>query len=191
VSRSARRARRRPSSRRALPRRASPKARRGQRLGEFLHRGLDGADVLQDVSREPERRVCEAQLPTVELENALAVIVGREQRKVEIVRERAHAMLGRTDPLAAELHHRAIRERVVEQPPADAVASLEHHDRTTRRLEVTCSCQPGQAGTHHDHINLTHIVPPEASQRRAPQPDAAIRSAARTQMAIQLRDDFL
>src|SRR6478672_5951433 len=129
-------------------------------LGEFLRCSLDRADVLQDVSREPERRVRESQLPAVELENALAVIVGREQREAELVRERAHAMLCRTDPLAAELHHRAVGEGVVEQPPADAIPRLEHHDGLTRRLEVTCSRQPGQASAHYDDIELIHVVLP-------------------------------
>jgi hypothetical protein len=49
---------------------------------------------------------------------------------------------------------------VVEQPPADAIPRLEHHDRATRRLEVTCSRQPGQASAHYDDIELIHVVLP-------------------------------
>jgi hypothetical protein len=59
----------------------------------------------------------------------LAVDVGREQPEAEILGERQDAVLGRTDPLPAELDHGAVFERVVKEPSADAVAGLQNEDR--------------------------------------------------------------
>ena len=120
---------------------------------ELLHGGLDAADVLEDIAGEPERRIREAQLLSAHLEDALAVVVGGEEREAELLGQGAHPVLRRSDPLAAELHQRAVRERVVEDAPADAIASLEHDDRVARRLEIARGRQAGQAGAHDDDID--------------------------------------
>ncbi len=96
-----------------------------------------------------------------------AVVVGREQPDPELLGQRPHAQLAGADPLAAELHDRAVGERVVQHPAADAVAGLEHDHAATRRRQVAGGGQPRQAGSDDDHIRLVHLVPPGIGARRA------------------------
>ena len=59
----------------------------------------------------------------------LAIGVSRKHPEAEFLGKRQDAVLGRTDPLPAELDHGAVFERVVKEPSADAVAGLQNEDR--------------------------------------------------------------
>src|SRR5918998_3640173 len=59
----------------------------------------------------------------------VAFDVGREHADAELPCEREDAVLREADPLAAQLDHRAVTERVIQEAPADAVAGLQHEDR--------------------------------------------------------------
>ena len=74
----------------------------------------------------------------------------------ELVGERQHAVLGRPDPLPAELDDRAVGERVVEDAPAHAVAGLQHDDAAALLLEAAGGRQAGEAGPDDDDINGVH-----------------------------------
>ena len=55
--------------------------------------------------------------------------VGRKQPEAEFLGERQDAVLGRPDPLPAELDHGPVGQRVVKEPSTDAVAGLQDEDR--------------------------------------------------------------
>ena len=56
------------------------------------------------------------------------------------------AVLRRADPLPADLDDVVgAGDRMVQQPPADAVARLEHDDRPARGLEVARGDEAGEA----------------------------------------------
>jgi hypothetical protein len=57
-------------------------------------------------------------------EEVLALHVCREQADAELLGERQDTLLRRTDPLAAQLDHGAVLERVVQEAPADPIAGL-------------------------------------------------------------------
>ena len=84
------------------------------------------------------------------------MVVARERPDAELVRERQHAVLGRADPLSAELDDRAVGERVVEGAAADAVAGLQHEDAAALLLESARRGQAGEAGPDDDDINGLH-----------------------------------
>ena len=67
-------------------------------------------------------------------------------------------MLGRADPLAADLDDliRVVADRVVEGAPADAVARLEDDDVEPRRLEIARGGQPREAGADDDDVVIGH-----------------------------------
>ena len=72
----------------------------------------------------------------------------------ELPRQCRDPVLGRADPLAADLHDLVVADRLVQQSPADPVAGLEHQHRPARRRELPGGCQPGQPGPYDDDIDL-------------------------------------
>ena len=56
------------------------------------------------------------------------------------------------DELAAELHHPAVSDLGLLDPPARPVAGLEHAHIGAGPVQVARSCEPGQAGAHHDDV---------------------------------------
>jgi hypothetical protein len=67
----------------------------------------------------------------VDGEEVLALHVRRELADTEFLGERQDTVLRRTNPLAAHLDHGAALECVVQETPADAIASLQDEDRKT------------------------------------------------------------
>jgi hypothetical protein len=84
------------------------------------------------------------------LDDALAGGVGLEGVDAQLARELDEAVLGRADPLPADLDDLAGvlgRQRLVERPPADAVARLEDDDRRARGDGGARRGQARQAGS--------------------------------------------
>ena len=61
-----------------------------------------------------------------DLDQVPPLVIGREGVDAELAGERRDPLLGRADPLAADLDHLALADLLVEQPAADAVARLDH-----------------------------------------------------------------
>jgi hypothetical protein len=70
-------------------------------------------------------------------EEVLAFHVRREEANAEFLGERQDAILRRADPLPANLDYRTVRERVVQDAPADAVSGLQQKDRKSGCHKVT------------------------------------------------------
>ena len=81
-------------------------------------------------------------------------VVRGERLEPELGGELGHAELGRADPLSPELHHGAIRERVIEDPAADAVKGLEHHDLLAGGGELARGDQSRDPGADDCHIGF-------------------------------------
>jgi hypothetical protein len=99
----------------------------------------------------------------------LAVDVGREQPEAEILGKRQDAVLGRPDPLPAELDHGPVGQRVVQESTADAVAGLQDEDRDVSGYKIARGDQSGHAGPNHydvDSFGDVRLVHPVPSIRR-------------------------
>src|ERR671920_1469531 len=92
---------------------------------------------------------------TVYGEEVLAFYVRWEEVDVEFLGERQDAILGRTDPLSADLDYNTIGQCVVEDAPADSIAGFQNHHRKPRGPKVARGDQPGQSCPHHSDICLT------------------------------------
>ena len=90
----------------------------------------------------------------LELDHVLTGRVGGEGLDVQLPSQRRDPVLSRADPLAADLNHLAIADRLVQQSPADALAGLEHQDRPACRRELPGGRQAGKPGPHDDDIDL-------------------------------------
>ena len=67
-------------------------------------------------------------------------------------------VLGRADPLAADLDDLAAAERVIERPTADPVTGFEHEYGVSGGLDLARRRQPGQAGADDDHVGLARAI---------------------------------
>ena len=83
-----------------------------------------------------------------------ALVVRREQRRAELVGEREGAVLGRPDPLPAELDDDPVARAGVEHPTTDAVSGLEDHDGATRGGQVAGRGETRQPGAHDDDVGV-------------------------------------
>ena len=63
-------------------------------------------------------------------------------------------VLGRADPLAADLDHLAVADVVVQHPAAHPLAGLEHHDRGPARHERPSGAEPRQPRPHHHDVGV-------------------------------------
>ena len=89
----------------------------------------------------------------------LALLVGREGLDAELRRQLREPVLGRADPLAADLDDLAVADLMVEHAPADAVTRLEHHAVDPLGGELPRGRQPGQPGSDHDDVGSVRIQP--------------------------------
>jgi hypothetical protein len=132
------------------------------------------ADVGEGVLEQGEVVAAVAPHIAVHGEEMVAFDVGREHADAELPCEREDAVLREADPLAAQLDHRAVTERVIQEAPADAVAGLQHEDREPGGQKVARGGQPGEPGTHNDWVHPVggprmlrlgheHGVPPSVS----------------------------
>ena len=87
------------------------------------------ADVGEGVIWQVEIFTTVALHLAVHGEEVLAFHVGREEANAEFLGERQDAVLGRADPLPAELDHGPVGQCVVQEPSADAVAGLQDENR--------------------------------------------------------------
>ena len=75
-------------------------------------------------------------------------------------------VLRRADELRAEVDDLAAGDRLVEHPPADAVARLEHRDRVPGARDLARRDEPGQAGADDDDVlAAAHAAPARAPLR--------------------------
>jgi hypothetical protein len=126
------------------------------RRSQRLERRLRLAHVDQRLLVEAERLVLPAAGAAVEPEQVVALLVARKRLHAELLGEREHAVLGRADPLAAELHDRAVGERVVEDAATHAIAGLEHEDAAALLLEAAGGGQASEAGPDDDDVKGFH-----------------------------------
>ena len=83
----------------------------------------------------------------------LTLVPAREGADAELFRKRDDPVLSRADPLAADLDHGAILERVVERSAADPLLCLEHDDVATRPAQIASGGQPREAPTDDRDVN--------------------------------------
>ncbi len=93
----------------------------------------------------------------VELQHVLAVDERRERLDLELRGQFVEAILGRPDPLAADLDDLATADVRVERSPPDAVARLDHDRRRTRPGERPRGGEAGEARADHDHIDILRV----------------------------------
>ena len=91
-------------------------------------------------------------LPPGSSTTRLALVVGRVALEAELVDEGVDPVLGRADPLAADLDGDP-GDGVVQRAAADPVPGLEHDDGAPGLLEPPPGDQPGHPGAHDDHIH--------------------------------------
>ena len=130
--------------------------------GETIEACLRLPDVGEHEGAEARTRAVTDRLVT-QMQQMLPGVVRGERLEPELGGEFGHAELGRADPLPAELHDGAVGERVVEDPAADAVAGLEHHDLFARGHELARgdqSCDPGADDGHVGLDALRHLSSP-------------------------------
>src|SRR5204862_5607458 len=77
-----------------------------------------------------------------------------ERPQAELLDQPQDPVLRGPDPLAADLDDLAVPEIVVEGPPPDAVARLQHHERLPRLLQLPAGGQPGEPGADDDDVHL-------------------------------------
>jgi hypothetical protein len=109
----------------------APRLTKRDGLRHLLEALLRFADVREGVFGQGEVVPSVALHGAVHSEEVLAFDIGREQADAELPGERQDAVLGRTDPLPAQLDHGAALERVVQEAPADPVTGLQDEDRKT------------------------------------------------------------
>ncbi len=86
--------------------------------------------------------------------------MGGEGLEAQLAGERQHAVLGRPDPLAADLDLLAVGDRLRQQPAPDPVARLQHRDRRPCPLQLARRDEAGEAGADDGHVclELTHAA---------------------------------
>ena len=97
-------------------------------LGHPVKPRLRLGDVGEDDRVQFRDRALVAGQAAAVLELVVALVVGLEQLEPELADPFVDAQLGGSDPLAADLDDRAVCERMVQRPSADAVARFEDQD---------------------------------------------------------------
>ena len=121
--------------------------------GEAVETGLGLPDVGEHERTETRARPV-ADLLVSHVHQMLPGVVRGEGLEPELGAELGHAELGRADPLSPELHHGAVRQRVVEDPAADALTGLEHHDVLARGDELARRDQSRDPGADDRHVGF-------------------------------------
>ena len=80
--------------------------------------------------------------------------MGREGLEPQLGDQRQDPVLGRADPLGADLDHLAVADRLVERPAADPVARLEHDHVAAAGAQLARRREPGEPGPDDDHIGI-------------------------------------
>ena len=124
--------------------------------GEAIEAGLRLPDVGEHERAEARTRAIADRLVT-QTQQVLPGVVRGERLEPELGGELGHAELGRADPLPAELHDSAVGERVVEDPAADAVTGLEHHDVFARGHELPRRDQSRDPGADDSHVSFSAL----------------------------------
>ena len=111
---------------------------------------------------EPDRvqlrdRAAVARNRAAALEQVLARGPGREGLDLELAEQGEDPILRRADPLGTELDDLAVADRMVERPPADPLARLEHDHLAPRGGQLACRAEPGEAGADDDHLGLEMV----------------------------------
>ena len=83
--------------------------------------------------------------------------VGREGLEAELADQGQHPVLGRADPLGADLDHLAVADRLVQRPAADPVAGLEHDRLAACGVQRAGRREPGEPGADHDHVRVARV----------------------------------
>ena len=117
-----------------------PRGLERDRLREPVEPELRDAEVGEHVRRQPvglavggRRGAVALELGAAAMEEVVAAVIGRVVADAELGRERVEAILGRPDPLAADLDDRAVLERWLSvRPPTRSCASRTTTERPAR-----------------------------------------------------------
>ena len=105
--------------------------------------------------------------PAVDFEQVPALVVGREGFDPELGGERREPLLGRADPLAADLDHLAVADLLVQQAAADPAAGLDHERLQPGRGEPPRGDESGETGAHDGDVGLDWLAHRPAQVRSA------------------------
>ena len=120
----------------------------------------------------------------------VALGVGGEGLQPELADQRQDPVLGRADPLAPDLDHLAVADRLVQGAPADPVARLEHADVAPGGAQRPGGAETRQAGPDHRYVYRDFVFfrlagghrradPKGFPRRRRQEPDGASEAAFR------------
>ena len=93
-----------------------------------------------------------------DLDQVPPLVIGREGLDAQLAGERRDPLLGRADPLAADLDHLAVADLLVEQPAADPVARLDHDRLCPGGEEPTGGDEPGEPGADDRDVSLDRLA---------------------------------
>ena len=157
---------------------AAPGAAQGTSKRHPLRHPFEPQLRLREVGarelRQGRHRAGEATAAPGEIEQVVAVGVGGKRHESELGDQRAHAVLARSDPLAAELDGAPTREGVVQHAAADAFARFEHEHVAPGRAQPARRGQAGEARPHDRDIGrdaggrLLPSGPPSSPMTRSP-----------------------
>ncbi len=84
--------------------------------------------------------------------------MGREGLDAQLSGERRDPLLGRADPLAADLDQLARADLLVEQPAADPVAGLDYDRLDPGGKEAATGDEPGKAGPDDRDVRFGRVA---------------------------------
>ena len=90
---------------------------------------------------------------TAPVEHALAVVVAGEAPNPELVQQSLEAVVADATPLAAQIHHAAVRCGGTHHAPAHALAGFEHPHRQAFGLQAAGSHQARESRPHDQHVD--------------------------------------
>ena len=117
--------------------------------GQSVEAGQALGQVGQRERTQVRRRAAlraESGASTAQVQDQLTVVEGRERLQSQFGDQLVHAVLGRADPLAAQLDRYAIRGVATFGASADAVPGLDDHDVDAGSRQYPRRGQAGQAG---------------------------------------------
>ena len=112
------------------------------------------AQVGEDVAGKTGYGAAVAALTAPYHQDVLSVVEGGEGGDTELGGQGLQPVLGGTDPLSPDLHDRAVGEDPVEDPAADARASLQHDDVEAAADKVPGCHQTSQTRADDDHLGI-------------------------------------
>ena len=128
----------------------------GNLAGEPLKAQLRLQHIQQHMGRKTRNSAAIGFELIAEQGEVVAPVPQRESRQRQLAEQRQHAVLGRADPLTADLHHITGGELMIERAPADPCIGFQHPHTAAGLLQAPGCRQPGNASAHHHDIKRFH-----------------------------------